>query len=249
MSSDNEDDQFDQSAPPPFREDEAESSEELGEASDAVDGFSRAPLAPVERRSSNRQLWLISYSDFMTILMIFFLAMYGYTYLAKMSLLKAQKNQINYAEFAGRVQDMQKKIGGQIKVQDNVDKVIVQLSDKVLFPSGSAVLSPESVSTLEELAKSIKLIEGEVIVQGHTDNVPVRSARIKSNWELSSARAFSVIAALTQQGVPPERLAAWGFGENRPLAENTTAEGRAENRRIEVVILKKKPKSEDKHGV
>lgn len=211
-------------------------------------GMSFKPTAVSSERRSSRQLWLISYSDFMTILMIFFLAMYGYTYLAKASLLKAQKNRLNYEEFSGQIEKMEKTLGDQIKVQDHVDKVVVQLNDAILFPSGSASLSAAAAPALEELANSIKLIDGEVIVQGHTDDVPIRGGRFKSNWELSSARAFSVISALTEQGVPPERLAAWGFGENRPIAGNLTAEGRGQNRRIEVVILKKKPRTEEKNG-
>lgn len=220
---------------------------EEDEASGAAKGSEGvAPIRPMvfsgERRSA-RQLWLISYADFMTILMIFFLAMYGYTYLAKTALIDMGKKKMSYSEFTERVQDIQKKIGDQMKVQDDTDKVVVQLSDQILFPSGSAALSAAASSPLEELANSIKLIDGEVIVQGHTDDIPVRAGRFKSNWELSAARAFSVIAALTSQGVGPERLAAWGFGENRPLADNSTMAGRAQNRRIEVVILKKKQKA------
>ncbi len=185
-------------------------------------------------------LWLISYSDFMTILMIFFLAMYGYTYLAKAALLKAEKKQLTYSEFAQRMQKIKEGLGEQVKVQDDVDKVVLKLGEKILFASGSATLSDSASGTLEELANSIKLIEGVVIVEGHTDNVPIRAGRYKSNWELSSARAYSVISELSKQGVASERLAAWGFGENRPLVDNDTPEHRNENRRIEVVVLKKK---------
>ena len=224
---------------------EQPSAEELAELAQA--GFQS--VTEKVSNASVRHLWLISYADFMTILMIFFLALYGYTYLAKAALLKLHKDQTNYGQFTERVQDMKKKLGDHIKVQDDVDKIVVQVSDTILFPSGSASLSAEAAPTLEELAKSIKLIDGEVIVQGHTDNVPIRSGRFKSNWELSTTRAFSVITALTDLGVSQERLAAWGFGENRPVAENVTPEGRAKNRRIDVVILKKKEKTEAKNGV
>jgi chemotaxis protein MotB len=112
-----------------------------------------------------------------------------------------------------------------------------------LFASGSATLSEDARTTLEELANSIKLTEGDVIIEGHTDNAPILGRRYKSNWELSAARAFSVINALSDRGIEPRRLAAWGFGENRPVAPNDGAVNMAKNRRIEIVILKKKAKT------
>jgi chemotaxis protein MotB len=210
-----------------------------GEWRESSNRGSRGLFRGIVRQSSSH-LWLISYSDFMTILMIFFLAMYGYTYLAKAALLKIQNKPQNYSEFTRKILEIQKKMEGKIKVQEDTDKVVVQLSEKILFPSGQASLSNEAQMPLEELANSLKLIDGDVIVEGHTDNVPVKGSRFKSNWELSVARSFSVIRALTSKGVPPGRLAAWGFGENRPLIENTNEENRFKNRRIEVVILKKK---------
>jgi len=213
--------------------------EEPADPSDEERPNSPPPGALGERRTP-RQLWLISYSDFMTILMIFFLAMYGYTYLAKVNLLKSNPQKYARTEFSARMNEMKQKLGKQLVVKEDVDKVTLQLSDKILFASGSAALNREAIPTLEDLAKSVKLMEGEVIVSGHTDDVPVVGGRFKSNWELSAARAFSVIQALTKAGLSPQRLAAWGFGENRPVVPNTSAENRAENRRIEVIILKKK---------
>lgn len=198
--------------------------------------------AAIADRRNMRNLWLISYSDFTTILMIFFLATYGYTYLAKAALLKKQPQPYAENEFSARIDEMKEKLGNQIVVQDDVDKMVLLLGDKILFSSGSSELSAEAISTLEDLADSIKLTEGDVIVGGHTDDVPIKGRRFKSNWELSTARAFSVIKALTHGGIPPERLAAWGYGEYRPVVPNTNAENRNRNRRIEVVILKKKPK-------
>ncbi len=222
---------------PLFEEDDADA--HASEAGEDVDSEYILRRQQPERRAP-RQLWLISYSDFMTILMIFFLAMYGYTYLAKAALLKNEKKISNYSQFTTQIQELQKSLGSQLRVQNDVDKIVIQLSDKILFASGSASVEPAAGPTLEELANSIKLVDGDVIVQGHTDNVPIRGGRYRSNWELSTARAFSVIKRLTEAGVPAQRLAAWGLGENRPITDNLTPEHRAENRRIEVVILKKK---------
>lgn len=186
-----------------------------------------------------KALWLISYADFMTVLMIFFLAMYGYSYLAKDTVMKARQV-ANYQEFMEVVQKMQERLGDQLKVEESIDKVTLKVGEKVLFPSGSARLSAPAASTLAELANSIKLLEGDVIIEGHTDNIPVVGGPFKSNWELSAARAFSVINALSDNGVEAQRLAAWGFGENRPVTANDTVENRAKNRRIEVIVMRKK---------
>ena len=175
----------------------------------------------------------------MTILLVFFLAMYAYTHMAKVSLLKSRGQKISYQAFTEMVKRIRSAEGARIKVINGVDKVVMQLRDKILFDSGRAELTPAAIGTLEDLSNSLKLIEGDVIVQGHTDNVPVVGGRFRSNWELSAARAFSVIEALTKDGVPPERLSAWGFGENRPLVANDSEQHRLQNRRIEIVVLKK----------
>lgn len=191
------------------------------------------PASSADRRSA-RQLWLISYSDFMTILMIFFLVMYGY-----MLLVKAQSAPRRRPgdPFSISITQLKNDLGRQVEVRTNGKRTTIALTDSVFFPSGSAALAKEAGTTLDQLAKSIKLVRGQVIVEGHTDNVPIRTARFRSNWELSAARAFSVIRALTERGVPPERLAAWGFGEYRPVAPNDREADREKNRRIEIVIL------------
>jgi chemotaxis protein MotB len=138
------------------------------------------------------------------------------------------------------LQKLKDETGSDLKVEEDVNKVTIEMNEKILFASGSAKLNMQSENTLRKLAESLNKVEGDVIVQGHTDNIPIRTGRFDSNWELSTARAFSVIEKLTEVGVPAKRLAAWGFGENRPLVSNETAEGQAQNRRIEVVVLKAK---------
>jgi chemotaxis protein MotB len=200
----------------------------------------RRRRAPSGDRREATQLWLISYSDFMTILFIFFLVMYGYAILEKQRI-APQGATISYDAFAKLMDRFEGRVGSaNVEVTSDVNKIIVQLKDSVLFDSGSAQLTPAAKSTLAELADSLKLIKSDVIVEGHTDNVPITGGRYKSNWELSAARAFSVIAELTADGVESKRLAAWGFGENRPIASNLNEEGRRQNRRIEVIIFKSK---------
>ena len=121
-----------------------------------------------------------------------------------------------------------------------MSKVTVELGEDVLFPSGSAELNDHAKDMLHELAASVGRIDGDIIVEGHTDDIRVVSGKYRTNWELSAARAFSVVNEFSRAGIPPARLAAWGFGENRPIAKNDSFENRLRNRRIDVVVLKSK---------
>lgn len=203
-------------------------------------GANRRKRAPVGMHRDATNLWLISYSDFMTILFIFFLVMYGYAVLEKQERM-SQGATISYDAFAKLMDRFEGVVGSaNVEITTDSNKTTVQLKDSVLFASGSSDLTDNAKSTLAELSKSLKLVQGDVIVEGHTDNVPILGGRYKSNWELSAARAFSVIQELTVNGVPTKRLAAWGFGENRPIASNVEEAGRRNNRRIEVIIFKDK---------
>lgn len=113
----------------------------------------------------------------------------------------------------------------------------VQFSTDLLFPSGSAQLSSTAVAAITHLAGVLKRYPNPVRVEGFTDNVPIRTVQFASNWELSAARAGSVVHILSAHGVAPNRLAVIGFGAQRPLASNQSAGGREANRRVVVVIL------------
>jgi len=121
-------------------------------------------------------------------------------------------------------------------------KLTVNILDRILFDSGEAVLQPGGEAVLQKIAGILAQHPTlKIHVIGHTDNVPIRAgarSRFASNWELSTARALAAVRFLTENcGVDPRRLGAVGYGEFRPLAENATAEGRAKNRRIAIVIL------------
>jgi chemotaxis protein MotB len=115
--------------------------------------------------------------------------------------------------------------------------VEVEIQTDILFPSGVAALSPLAISVLAPLAEAIKPFPNPVRVEGHTDNVPIKTAGFPSNWELSSARAASVVRLFSERGVDPARLTVIGLGEHRPLKSNATAAGRSANRRVVLVIL------------
>ncbi len=116
------------------------------------------------------------------------------------------------------------------------DGVLIRIKDKLLFPSGSALLKPEALPVLDKVATILEKAGKEVEVAGHTDAVPIHTERFPSNWELSAARATSVARYFQARGIAPERLSATGYGEYRPIADNATPEGRARNRRVEIFV-------------
>ena len=113
----------------------------------------------------------------------------------------------------------------------------VEIRTDILFPSASAQLSPSAVGVIERLGAALAPFPNPIRVEGHTDNRPIKTVAFFSNWELSAARAGSVVRVLASRGVTPERLAVIGYGENRPTHPNDTAEGRNANRRVVIVIL------------
>ena len=113
----------------------------------------------------------------------------------------------------------------------------VEMKTDILFPSGSARLADSALSILEQLGGVLAPFPNPIRVEGHTDNKPIKTALFSSNWELSAARAGSVVRVLANHGVDPGRLAVIGYGEQRPLKTNDSADGRNANRRVVVVIL------------
>ncbi|MEX5214373.1 MAG: OmpA family protein [Nitrospiraceae bacterium] len=126
-----------------------------------------------------------------------------------------------------------------VTIADTDEGVLITIADSMMFESGQAELRPEALPLLEALAEVlIDQAPKEVRVQGHTDNVPIQSTQFPSNWELSTARASSVVRALSEvYGVPTAGLSASGFAEYKPLTNNTTPEDRAKNRRVELLIV------------
>lgn len=126
------------------------------------------------------------------------------------------------------------------KAQFNVvregDSFVITIPGASLFESGDDALKPEVVPTLIEIAQRVAEHDLAVRIEGHTDDRPISTVRFRSNWELSAARAVSVLRLFREQGIVPERLAAAGRGEYVPVAPNETPEGRARNRRVVLVI-------------
>jgi chemotaxis protein MotB len=140
--------------------------------------------------------------------------------------------------FEALVADLEEEVAaGQIRIEQLRDGMRLNLTQDILFASGSARLNASGIAVLRKVASRVKAIPHRVEVQGHTDDVPIRGAlaeRYPSNWELAAARAIQVVRLLAEAGVAPSRLSAVSLGEFHPIASNQTPEGREKNRRIEI---------------
>lgn len=126
---------------------------------------------------------------------------------------------------------------GLVNVRRTDRGVEVEMKSSMLFDSGSARLSREALKALRNVILIVKPLPNLINVEGHTDNVPINTISFPSNWELSAARAASVVHYFAKLGVASERMAAIGYGEFRPLSSNETVEGRQNNRRVNLLIM------------
>jgi chemotaxis protein MotB len=127
---------------------------------------------------------------------------------------------------------------GKLKVEIRDNRMIVSVGDKILFDPGKTQLKTQGAETLKEVTEVLKDVAGrDFQVAGHTDNTPIRSARFRSNWDLSTARAVEVVNFMVASGMQPTRLSAAGYGDQAPVGSNETPEGRSQNRRIEITLM------------
>lgn len=151
--------------------------------------------------------------------------------------------QAQAADRIARFQELTEKFralvdAGKLKVRMIRGRMVVQMQTDVLFGSGSARLSADGRAAIEEVSDLlISLEDRRYQIEGHTDDVPIRTAAFPSNWELAAARAISVVNVMVDQGMTPERVSAVSYGETTPIASNETREGKAQNRRIEIVVV------------
>ena len=242
----------------------------------------------------NSERWLLSYADFITLLMVFFIIMYS-------------MSAVNQAKFEALAESLSEAMGGgsgsrggsgtgtgdaagpgvndipggvemspapplsdsyldqaeqdalnatAAEIQKYLDEqglhdsvtlridergLVVILADTTTFESGSAEIKSEFIPRLIQIADILSSVENYVRIEGHTDNVPVVGGRFASNWEVSTARATSLVQLfINNSNIAPEKLSAVGYGEYRPVASNDTPEGRAQNRRVEIVVIRSK---------
>ena len=139
--------------------------------------------------------------------------------------------------------DLEQRLSNQVaqhtvSIQMGRDGLVISLREAGFFPSGSATPRPETAPALRQIAASLGRSPYDMRVEGHTDNIPIHTAEFDSNWELSSARATRIARLfLEMKAISPDRLSAAGYGEFHPVASNAAADGRAENRRVDIVVM------------
>ncbi len=239
--------------------------------------------------SVNHDRWLLSYSDFITLLFAFFVVLFASTYRDNQSIRKLSRAIHNGFQTLGafsdesgsggaystvdkdafdntsRVQtaetrennvppgspvdmiDLRRKLeaamGQELEKHEVVLKAtpegfVISLKELGFFNSGQAVLLPGAAAKIERIAKVLSRPGLELRIEGHSDDQPIHTAQFNSNWELSTARAMAVLLLLVDDaGFDPQKLSASGYGQYRPVADNSTPEGRRMNRRVDLVVV------------
>lgn len=214
--------------------------------------------------------WLLTYSDMITLLMIFFIMMYviSNVNMQKFQALAAalrvalkgeptgmftnagpslapgegsEAMQLSQIEKELESYLKQKGLSGLVTVREEERGLVISFQETVLFPRGSAELTPEAKRVIAQVGTILKRVPNYIRIEGHTCDLPINTPQFPSNWELSAARAITVLKELiaTNQ-IPPNRLSATGYGEYRPRYPNDSEEHRRMNRRVDIVILRTK---------
>lgn len=222
--------------------------------------------------------WLVSYADFITLLMVLFVVLYsmsqvdvykykqladglrvgfgagGSTKIVEPSISQGKDTEEQPApivipgipqappasvEVANQLTDLLYKadLGGVVSVQNNVEGVLISLSEKIVFEQGNANLLPDALPVLDTVIEMISPIDNQIRVIGHTDDSTPADERYPTNWELSVARALTIVNYLTERGISPNRLTVSGRGEFEPVFANDTPEHKIINGRAEIIIV------------
>lgn len=207
--------------------------------------------AKKKRQQSDEAGWLTTFADMMTLLMTFFVLLFAMSTLDPVKLeqfgqslgehqgSRKKSKKVSLSQINREVKKLviDQKLQEQVKVRMDARGVTLEIASDLAFNIGSADLSPAIKSFLVKLVKTMEKATYAIAVEGHTDNVPIRSSVFPSNWELSAARASAVIRYLTSQGISPDKFRAIGFGDTAPKVANDTAENRAKNRRVDITFL------------
>ncbi|KOA21500.1 motility protein B [Clostridium homopropionicum DSM 5847] len=239
-------------------------------------------ISDEEEKEANNERWLLTYSDLITLLMIFFVIMYA---MSNISVEKYKKiaESFNIAFSGGQSileqdtstsegtptpiveKDLEQAKMEQLKQE--VDKylannnlsssvsteieergLVVRLNDTLFFESGKAEVKEDALKKLIQIGNILKQEDNYIRIEGNTDNKPINTYMFKSNWQLSAVRASNVVQLLIEKcNYSPEKLSSVGYGEYRPVATNNTKEGRAKNRRIDIVIMNTKYNTVEKN--
>jgi chemotaxis protein MotB len=204
---------------------------------------------------SNSERWLVSYADFITLVMVMFITLYALQLVKAKGAVASELRSQDKAQMEAKAPEPRQKPdaaeiesellahlqalrdSGQVKLTKSARGMEIEINARLLFPSGDARLLPQSLSILKSIAKALRnLSQGTILVEGHTDSVPILNGRFESNWELSSARAGAVVRHFVDNGIEPSRLVAMGRADNVPAALGTTPEALAVNRRVTILV-------------
>ncbi len=158
---------------------------------------------------------------------------------------RAERTHFNLVEQRARVLSGSKAIGDGISVRRTEEGLVISLADTQFFAAGATALESSARAAIAEVAELLKELPNHIRVEGHTDDLPVRSPSLPSNWHLSTSRAVAVLRELERAEIPSHRLSASGFADQRPLVSNKTPQGRRMNRRVDLVILRSRMAEED----
>jgi len=151
--------------------------------------------------------------------------------------------QVRSVEYVALSASLEEELrAGRIQLLEVRGRLTVRIAERVIFPTGSATVSSDGRRALRQVAEVLKTAKGRLVrVESHTDSIPIRTEAFPSNWELSTARAGAAVKALQEQGLNPALLSGAGLADAQPIASNETSEGRARNRRLEVIVASPAP--------
>ncbi|WP_336273261.1 OmpA/MotB family protein [Vreelandella indica] len=205
------------------------------------------PVSPGEGEEG----WLTSYLDVLTLLITLFVLLLSLTppgggEAADTAFMRSASavSSLPLASLATGIQPSHQGLQPQfsglnipgVSVSQGREGVTLRIDNSLLFASGQAVLTPQGRGVVESLIDVLASFDGQISVEGHTDSVPISTARFPSNWELSSARAIAVVRHLERQGFNISHMRAVGYADTQPMEPNATADGRAANRRVELLL-------------
>jgi chemotaxis protein MotB len=218
----------------------------------------------------NPDSWLATYSDTITLLLTFFILLYSMSSVDSQKLkelseslkhsltgntdiaeveditdLKFKAGSSDYEDLSQKLDNIIKGNGlsDVIKIREEDRGIVLQLDESILFDPGKADLKDYSRDVLETITTIVNNTDNDVLVEGNTDNIPMNNDVFESNWELSTARAVSVARYFVEkQGINPTRFAVKGYGEYKPLVDNSKPENRATNRRVDILMVEQKEK-------
>ncbi len=223
-----------------------------------------------EAEKENGERWLVTYSDLITLLLIFFIVLYSMSQInaqkfvefsqsmaivfgqtgrsgvldggrsvipSDQATYKQRHNMMNTREQIRRM-IAQMGLEGKITVREEQRGLVISVKDTVFFYAGSADLGQRAREIISKVGSLLADLPNSIRIEGHTDNIPIHTAKFYSNWELSTARATNVLHYMIQSAsISPDRLSAAGYGEFKPVTSNESDNGRAANRRVDIVLL------------